>query len=60
MQRHRFFSKLAVLGIGIVVLQFFLLTNSMGQPPFVPCRVPTQQAFEMMPAQLKKLVEIRQ
>ena len=36
------------------------ILNSLGQPPFVPCRVPTQQAFEIMPAQLKKLVEIRQ
>jgi molybdate/tungstate transport system substrate-binding protein len=36
------------------------ILNSMGQPPFVPCRVPTEQAFEMMPAQLKELVEIRE
>jgi molybdate/tungstate transport system substrate-binding protein len=36
------------------------ILKSMGQPPFEPARVPTQQAFEMMPPQLKKLVEIRQ
>ena len=36
------------------------ILKSMGQPPFVPCRVPTQQEFDRLPADLKKLVEVRQ
>jgi molybdate/tungstate transport system substrate-binding protein len=36
------------------------ILKSMGQPPFVPCRVPTQAEFEMLPTELKKLVEVRQ
>jgi molybdate/tungstate transport system substrate-binding protein len=36
------------------------ILKSMGQPPFVPCRVPSQQEFEMLPSELKKVVEVRQ
>ena len=36
------------------------ILKSMGQPPFVPCRVPTRQEFEMLPSDLKSLVEVRQ
>jgi molybdate/tungstate transport system substrate-binding protein len=36
------------------------ILKSMGQPPFVPARVATPQAFEMLPADLKKFVEVRQ
>jgi molybdate/tungstate transport system substrate-binding protein len=37
-----------------------MILKSMGQPPFVPCRVPTQQEFEMLPPELKKVIEVRQ
>ncbi|MGD8368202.1 MAG: extracellular solute-binding protein, partial [Desulfobacterales bacterium] len=33
--------------------------KSMGQPPFVPCRVPTEQMREMLPDPLKARVEVR-
>jgi molybdate/tungstate transport system substrate-binding protein len=36
------------------------ILKSMGQPPFVPARVPTQPEFEMLPSELKRLVEVRQ
>jgi len=36
------------------------ILKSMGQPPLVPCRVPTRQEFEMLPAELKKVVAVRQ
>lgn len=35
------------------------ILKSMGQPPFVPCRVPSQQVFELLPAELKQVVEVR-
>jgi len=36
------------------------ILKSMGQLPFVPARVPTRPEFEMLPSELKKLVEVRQ
>jgi molybdate/tungstate transport system substrate-binding protein len=33
---------------------------SMGQPPFVPCRVPNQADQDDLPTELKHLVEVRQ
>ena len=35
------------------------ILKEMGQPPFVPCRVPTEEAIKLLPAPLKKLVEVR-
>ncbi|ACL05770.1 Putative sulfate ABC transporter, periplasmic sulfate-binding protein [Desulfatibacillum aliphaticivorans] len=35
------------------------ILQDMGQPPFVPCRVPTQEMYDKLPAGLKKLVEIK-
>jgi molybdate/tungstate transport system substrate-binding protein len=35
------------------------ILKDMGQPPFVPCRVPTEKMKEMLPPELKKLVEVR-
>jgi molybdate/tungstate transport system substrate-binding protein len=32
--------------------------KEMGQPPFVPCRIPTQAVKEMLPGSLPKLVEV--
>jgi molybdate/tungstate transport system substrate-binding protein len=32
----------------------------MGQPPFIPCRVPTDDMKETLPAPLKNRVEVRQ
>jgi len=36
------------------------ILRSMGQPPFIPARVPTQRDLELLPPELKKLVEVRQ
>lgn len=36
------------------------ILKSMGQPPFVPARVPTQNEYDKLPPQLSKLVEVRQ
>jgi molybdate/tungstate transport system substrate-binding protein len=33
--------------------------NDMGQPPFVPCRVPTEKMKASLPEELKGLVEVR-
>ena len=38
---------------GLKVLQ------EMGQPPFIPCRVPTEKMRSSIPATLKKLVEVK-
>jgi len=38
---------------GLKVLQ------EMGQPPFVPCRVPSKAALELLPASIKALVEVK-
>ena len=35
------------------------ILKDMGQPPFVPCRVPTEEMKKMLPPELKKLVEVR-
>jgi molybdate/tungstate transport system substrate-binding protein len=37
-----------------------LILKSMGQPPFIPSRVPSQKAYDVLPAELKKFVEVRQ
>jgi molybdate/tungstate transport system substrate-binding protein len=36
------------------------ILKSMGQPPFVPARVPTQNDYNNLPPELKKRVEVRQ
>jgi len=33
--------------------------KEMGQPPFVPCRVPTAEMQKSLPAELQKLVEVK-
>ncbi|MBN2418215.1 MAG: tungstate ABC transporter substrate-binding protein WtpA [Deltaproteobacteria bacterium] len=35
------------------------ILKDMGQPPFVPCRVPTAEMKAMLPAGLQKLVEVK-
>jgi len=40
-------------GGGLKVLQ------EMGQPPFIPCRVPTEEMRAGIPATLQKLVEVK-
>ena len=35
------------------------ILKEMGQPPFVPCRVPTGEVRDMLPAALKKLVVVK-
>jgi len=35
------------------------ILKDMGQPPFVPCRVPTEEMKKKLPAQINKLVEVR-
>ncbi|MBN1931131.1 MAG: tungstate ABC transporter substrate-binding protein WtpA [Desulfobacterales bacterium] len=35
------------------------ILKDMGQPPFIPCRVPTEEMKIMLPSELKKLVEVR-
>ncbi len=35
------------------------ILDDMGQPPFIPCRVPTQEMKDRLPRQLQKLIEIR-
>ncbi len=35
------------------------ILKEMGQPPFVPCRVSTEEAVKLLPVPLKKLVEVR-
>jgi molybdate/tungstate transport system substrate-binding protein len=34
--------------------------KDMGQPPFIPCRVPTQAMKDALPGNLGKLVEVRE
>ncbi len=36
------------------------ILKNMGQPPFVPARVPTDEMFDMLPASLTGLIEVRQ
>ena len=36
------------------------ILKSMGQPPFVPCRVSNQAEHDGLPTELKHLVEVRQ
>jgi molybdate/tungstate transport system substrate-binding protein len=35
------------------------ILKDMGQPPFEPCRVPTEEMKKMLPAELRSLVEVR-
>ena len=35
------------------------ILKEMGQPPFIPCRVSTEKALKLLPASLKKLVEVK-
>ncbi len=35
------------------------ILKKMGQPPFIPCRVPTAEMMAILPAELQKLVEIK-
>ena len=35
------------------------ILKDMGQPPFVPCRVPTVEMKKALPAELQKLVEVK-
>lgn len=50
----------------VLFLQYMLdpdgglqILKDMGQPPFIPCRVPTEKMKEQIPAELQKLVEVR-
>jgi molybdate/tungstate transport system substrate-binding protein len=50
----------------IAFLQYLLdpqgglqILKEMGQPPFVPCRVPTENMKALLPAELQKLVEVK-
>jgi molybdate/tungstate transport system substrate-binding protein len=49
----------------IAFLEFMLspehglkLLKEMGQPPFVPCRVPSEAMHELLPQSLRPLVEV--
>lgn len=51
----------------VLFLQYLLdpaggleILKSMGQPPFIPARVPTQNDYNKLPPELKELVEVRQ
>lgn len=51
---------------GALFLQYLLdpqqglqILKQMGQPPFIPCRVPTQDGFDKVPENLQLLVEVR-
>jgi molybdate/tungstate transport system substrate-binding protein len=33
--------------------------KEMGQPPFIPCRVPTEEMKKLLPAELQGLVEVK-
>ncbi len=35
------------------------ILKEMGQPPFIPCRVPTAEMMTILPAELQKLVEVK-
>ncbi|MBW2630930.1 MAG: tungstate ABC transporter substrate-binding protein WtpA [Deltaproteobacteria bacterium] len=35
------------------------ILKEMGQPPFIPCRVPTAEMKKSLPAELQKLVEVK-
>lgn len=35
------------------------ILKEMGQPPFVPCRVPSKEAMSKLPSELQKRVEVR-
>ena len=50
----------------IVFLQYMLhpqeglkILKEMGQPPFIPCRVPTKEMKAMLPAELQQIVEVK-
>jgi molybdate/tungstate transport system substrate-binding protein len=50
----------------VLFLQYLLdpdgglkILKDMGQPPFIPCRVPTEKMKNQLPAELQKLVEVR-
>ena len=36
------------------------ILKEMGQPPFIPCRVPTAEMMAILPAGLQKLVEVKE
>jgi molybdate/tungstate transport system substrate-binding protein len=36
-----------------------MVLEGMGQPPFIPCRVPTAEMKSLLPAKLQKMVEIK-
>jgi molybdate/tungstate transport system substrate-binding protein len=36
------------------------ILKEMGQPPFIPCRVPTAEMMAILPAELQKLVEVKE
>ncbi len=37
----------------------FKVLKEMGQPPFIPCRVPTREMYNRLPKQLQKFVEVK-
>jgi molybdate/tungstate transport system substrate-binding protein len=50
----------------VLFLQYLLdpdgglkILKDMGQPPFIPCRVPTEKMKNQLPAELQKLVEVK-
>ncbi len=50
----------------IAFLQYMLnpegglqILKEMGQPPFIPCRIPTAEMMKILPPELQKLVEIK-
>ena len=52
--------------VGIIFLQYMLdpqgglrVLQEMGQPPFIPCRVPTAEIKASLPLELQKLVEVK-
>ncbi len=36
------------------------ILREMGQPPFIPCRVPSREMFEKLPERLRKFVQVKQ
>lgn len=54
-------------GAALLFLQYLLnptegltLLKSMGQPPYIPSRVPNQHDYDILPSELKQFVEVRQ
>jgi molybdate/tungstate transport system substrate-binding protein len=35
------------------------ILKEMGQPPFIPCRVPSKEMMKKLPEELQKYVEVR-